>query len=193
MNFTEVNTLTLVGNKIIVNEEQKELSIPLSDPVTAVQYHKGRSYYIEEPEMVEVPLDKYSYAFEEFNKEKIFIPNFNEAKSSKQNDLQIKFAELFEKGFFESSLGFTVDNRRYLDKNDKDNVKTMIGHMKRNNLSESLFVDMNNIKHILTVMEWETLLEEMEDDGLNKYQWKWETEKQIEDCTTIEELEAVSI
>ena len=58
MNIKDIKTLTIVGNKVIINNIDKDVSIFLDDNIDAVQYHKGYKL-LEEPLMNEVEFDKY--------------------------------------------------------------------------------------------------------------------------------------
>lgn len=58
MNIENIKTLTIVGNKVVINNIDNEVSIFLNDSIDAVQYHKGYKL-LEEPLMNEVEFDIY--------------------------------------------------------------------------------------------------------------------------------------
>ena len=58
MNINDIKTLRIVGNKVVINNIDNEVSIFLNDSIDAVQYHKGYKL-LEEPLMNEVEFNKY--------------------------------------------------------------------------------------------------------------------------------------
>lgn len=94
------------------------------------------------------------------------------------------FSSEFQYGTMISSLGFTVDNRRYSDKNDKDNLAGLI----KLNIPQAYYKDTNGETHLLTRDQMILLEQEMIADGLGKYQQKWTREAIIDGATTIEEI-----
>ena len=58
MNINDIKTLTIVGNKVVINNIDNEVSIFIDDNIDAVQYHKGYKL-LEEPQMNEVEFSKY--------------------------------------------------------------------------------------------------------------------------------------
>ena len=58
MDLKDVKTLTIVRNKVSINNIENEVSIFIDDSIEAVQYHKGYKL-LEEPLMNEVEFDKY--------------------------------------------------------------------------------------------------------------------------------------
>lgn len=92
------------------------------------------------------------------------------------------FEEQFKTGSFVSSLGFRVDNRRYGDKNDRDNVSGLL------KLGITTFRDSDGNFHNLTTEQLTLLEQEMIQDGLMKYQMKWQHEAMIAIKETPEEV-----
>jgi len=70
MNFSDIKQMTYVGNSVIVDSRDIEITISLKEDITAVQFHKGNNFCLEEPLMQEVPLAKYQFVLDEFEKEK---------------------------------------------------------------------------------------------------------------------------
>jgi len=58
MKISDIKTLTIVGNNIIINDKNFEIELSLEDGIDAVQYHRGFKL-LEEPKMEEVSFDKY--------------------------------------------------------------------------------------------------------------------------------------
>ncbi len=112
-----------------------------------------------------------------------------EFKNQRMQEIEDKFNDMMEEGTFASSLGFNADNRRSNGKDDKDNVSSLI------DLGNEpvYFRDADNNFHALTIADLTTLKQEMIQDGLGKYQWKWNKESEVMGTTTISELEAVEI
>ena len=110
-------------------------------------------------------------------------------KSEKMDEVQAKFQDMMFYGYFTSSLGFVADNRRGDGKDDKDNVSSLI------DLGQEpvYFRDHNNQFHALSLSELNTLKQEMIQDGLSKYQWKWNKENEVMSATDIETLENIII
>jgi len=83
---------------------------------------------------------------------------------------------------FDSSIGITIDNRRYGTVNDLANIQALY------DLGVPYVVDTNKQTHALTMEQLGTLLMEMKATGLNQYQLKWYIESAIDQCTTPEEI-----
>ena len=115
--------------------------------------------------------------------------DLEELKNQRMDEILNKFNDLMFSGTFESSLGFTADNRRGDGKDDKDNISSLI------DLGQEpvYFRDHDNQFHSLTIAELTTLKQEMIQDGLGKYQWKWGKENEVMSAATIDELNAVII
>jgi hypothetical protein len=110
-------------------------------------------------------------------------------KMEKMEEVLIHFDELMFHGIFDCSLGFRADNRRGDGKDDKDNIQSLI------DLGNEpvYFKDADNQFHSLTLEELHTLKQEMIQDGLSKYQWKWNKENEVMSAETIEDLNAVIV
>jgi hypothetical protein len=110
-------------------------------------------------------------------------------KLQRMDEVQNKFNDLMFYGTFETSLGFVSDNRRGDGKDDKDNVQSLI------ELGQEpvYFKDADNNFHALTQEDLITLKQEMIQDGLGKYQWKWNKETEIMNCTSTDELLGVDV
>lgn len=103
--------------------------------------------------------------------------------------LENKFNKLFENGIFTSSLGFEVNNRRSGNKNDKDNVESLIAL----GIDPINFRDANGNFHNLSQAELSTLDLEMIQDGLGKYQWKWTKEAEVDMADTFVAVQNIEI
>ena len=66
MTFQNIETLTYIANTVIVDGRELEVTVALDATLTAVQFHAGRDFCLEEPLMVEVPLTKYQFALDAF-------------------------------------------------------------------------------------------------------------------------------
>ena len=108
-------------------------------------------------------------------------------KEQKLLDLSIAFDNEFNFGSFTCSLGFRVDNRRYGNKNDKDNIQGLI------DLGITIFKDADGAFHNLTPTELITIKNEMIGDGLSKYQTKWYFEGLIQAAQDEETLNSIQI
>ena len=110
-------------------------------------------------------------------------------KRERMDEILIKFDELMFYGTFTSSLEFRADNRRGDGKDDKDNVQSLI------DLGNEpvYFRDADNEFHSLSIDELRTLKQEMIQDGLSKYQWKWNKESEVMSAENIDDLNDVEI
>jgi len=113
----------------------------------------------------------------------------NTLKLERMDEILIKFDELMFQGTFTSSLGFEADNRRGGGKDDKDNIQSLI------DLGNEpvYFRDSNDNFHQLTIEQLQTLKQEMIQDGLGKYQWKWNKEAEVMGASSIEDLNNIEI
>lgn len=110
--------------------------------------------------------------------------DLEELKKQRMDEVLNKFNDLMTTGTFESSLGFTADNRRGEGKDDKDNVNSLI------ELGQEpvYFRDHDNQFHSLSINDLQTLKQEMIQDGLSKYQWKWNKESEVMAASDIQSL-----
>ena len=110
--------------------------------------------------------------------------DLEELKNQRMDEIVNKFNDLMLSGTFESSLGFTADNRRGDGKDDKDNVNSLI------ELGQEpvFFRDHDNQFHSLLIADLTTLKQEMIQDGLSKYQWKWNKENEVMSTSDINAL-----
>jgi len=115
--------------------------------------------------------------------------DLQELKRQRMMEIQDKFNDMLNEGYFESSLGFVVDNRRGNGKDDKDNVSSLIDMGQE----PVYFRDHNNNFQSLTLDQLRTLKQEMIQDGLSKYQWKWNKENEIMSAETIDDVMDVII
>lgn len=147
--------------------------------------------------------------FNQYNGKKVTYENgvfsfdFDTEKQNKLNEVSEKFLQMFKSGTFISpTLGFEVDNRRYADKFDKDNVESLIVEL--SDMAPGTTVQFKAVDgfHELNLSQLETLKKEMIVDGLSKHQWKWVKENEInaivvDENTTAEQaielLEAIEI
>lgn len=104
-------------------------------------------------------------------------------------EIEKGFTTLLSGGSFMCSLGFEIDNRRYDEKDDKDNVQSLISL----NLESTSFKDTDGVIHQVTTTDLQTMMQEMIMDGLGKYQWKWTKEYMVYSATTIEQLNGIEI
>jgi len=115
--------------------------------------------------------------------------DIEELKIQKLDEVYNKFDDLMTNGTFTSSLGFEVDNRRGGGKDDKDNVSSLIDL----GAETVYFRDANNNFHELTTDDLIILKQEMIQDGLGKYQWKWDKENEIMSAETLDALDSIEI
>ena len=110
-------------------------------------------------------------------------------RKQKLEEIFNKFDDLMTEGSFETSLGFWTDNRRGNGKDDKDNVNSLI------DLGNEpvYFRDKDGEFHSLTLDDLRTLKQEMIQDGLGKYQWKWDKEAAVVDAETVQDLREILI
>ncbi len=110
-------------------------------------------------------------------------------KNMKMDEVESEFEYIMEEGSFTCSLGFNIDNRRGNNKDDKDNVSSLIDL----NNEPIYFKDTDNNFQILTVDDLKIMKTEMIQDGLSKYQWKWTKQNEIMSTTTLDELDNIII
>jgi len=82
----------------------------------------------------------------------------------------------------QTSVGFPIDNRRYGDKNDLENMRSL------RDLGVTTIRGSDGIMHTVTTTELNTIIQEMQVDGLSGYQTKWIIEDAINSKTTIEDI-----
>lgn len=112
------------------------------------------------------------------------VLELEESKKQRMEEVMSRFNDMMYYGNFETSLGFTTDNRRGDGKDDKDNVSSLIDLANE----PVYFKDTNNNFHVLTIADLTILKQEMIQDGLSKYEWKWTKENEVMSATTLEIL-----
>jgi hypothetical protein len=110
-------------------------------------------------------------------------------KNAKLELLNHAFNETIEKAMIVSSLGFRV-NAGQRAKNDVDGIITK---MISKNLEQEVFMDYDDLTQIITLDEAKTIQLEIIDNGYSIYQQKWVLRNQIEQATTVEEVEAINV
>ena len=113
-----------------------------------------------------------------------------EAKEKKLKELA-QVTALFEDNFnkdmyFTSSLGFRVNG----DRRTRSNIEDLIAFTQTFPIA---YRDYDNVMRNVTENDLRTMLVEHITNGNNLYQTKWQFESQIQECTTIEEVNAIKI
>jgi len=140
---------------------------------------------IQETEREIVTLDnKYVFADEHINE------LLTEAKEKKLKELA-QVTALFEDNlnkdmYFTSSLGFRVNG----DRRTRSNIEDLIAFTQTFPVA---YRDYDNVMRNVTENELKTMLVEHITNGNNLYQTKWLLESQIQECTTVEEVNAIEI
>ena len=173
-------TLILNTGEVIRNSDNKVVAP--CDSIMDVDYQEFVTWS-QNNQLTETsqPSPEYEY----INKE--WVVKFSFLKEQKLKELNEKFAYQFSNGVLHSSLGFSVDNRRFGDKNDKDNIEGLI------QLGILFYKDVDNVLHNLTMEQMVTLKMEMIGQGLGLYNTKWYFEDLINKAITNTELDAINI
>lgn len=118
---------------------------------------------------------------------------FIKIKLTKINEIITAFENELQNGHFISTiLGIEVDCRRSITKNDKQNVEGLISNMTRNSKAFINYVGYTEIKQNVTINDLQILVAEMEDHVLGLYEKKWMKQSEIENTSTIEELNNIN-
>ena len=128
--------------------------------------------------------------------EKIPEPTFEEQKAQKAQELASKSASfennLNKEMYFTSSLGFKVNG----DRRTKSNIQDLIASfdiMATGEPKTVAYRDYDNIERLVTKSQLEIMYQEIVSAGLSLYQEKWRLEQELEQITTIEDLENFEI
>jgi len=109
MEFKDVTSLTLIKDTAIVNGVEIQIDTTLPANLTAVQFHSGRDYCIEEPNMERVELTKYQYALDEFEEKADLLKNpvytLRELKDKQTLKINSSCKSAIVSGFPSSALG----------------------------------------------------------------------------------------
>jgi hypothetical protein len=124
--------------------------------------------------------NKAVYTFENINTD-ILIKN---KKIEKTQEMKEKFYESFKDGFL-VTLGFKV-NCNYKDIN---NLHILLNQTLENETIN--FRDFNNNFHSISLLNLQTIIDELENNILNLYQKKWNSIEAIKTATTLEQLENI--
>jgi len=111
------------------------------------------------------------------------------AKASKEREMFLKYENRDIRQVIASSVGFDIDANR----DAKDNVASLIKHMKINAMSSEFFRGADNEFYEVTVAQLETIEAEIIAAGLAYYKAKWGTEQEIANAKTTAEIEAVVV
>jgi hypothetical protein len=96
-----------------------------------------------------------------------------------------RFEETLKTRVFQSSLGFSVQNRRFGINNDLQNIDSLIS------VNVPFFMDADNIQRPVTLANLQTIKSEMIVDGLNLYQSKFNTIDAINEYETNAQIWAI--
>lgn len=83
---------------------------------------------------------------------------------------------------------FKIDSSRF----DLDNMKNLMSYAQLLSLSEVSIKGFDNTMHQLTIEELQIVINELIGYGLWLYQHKWEKEYEIDQSTTIEQVNAIT-
>lgn len=123
--------------------------------------------------------------------EKTQEDDFEVYKSIKRKEIRKSFEKLFRNSvFYSETIGIDVDCRRSDTKNDLQNCQILYNYMNRNSVEVIEYVGHNDSVDI-TIEQLQDLIIEMENYGLNLYNYKWVLESDIEAATTIKQLELI--
>lgn len=67
MKFNDIESMIYFDNRVVIDGVDMKINTVLKN-VKSVQYLKGRDFIIEEPSMKQVPLSKYQYVLNEYEK-----------------------------------------------------------------------------------------------------------------------------
>lgn len=113
--------------------------------------------------------------------------------NEKKSEIRQAFENDFVIGkFYSSTLGITVDCRRSGTKHDLENVRILKSRMERNSITSETYIGHGGQTATVTITDIDNLIVEMEEFGYNLYVKKWAKEEQINNCTTKEEIQAIS-
>lgn len=128
--------------------------------------------------------------------EKIPEPTFEVQKAQKAQELASKAASfennLNKEMYFTSSLGFKVNG----DRRTKSNIQDLIASfdiMATGEPKTVAYRDYDNVERLVTKSQLEIMYQEIVSAGLSLYQEKWRLEQELEQITTIEDLENFEI
>jgi len=191
MKFTDIKSMTYIGNNVSIDGRDIEISTPLKEDITAVQFHKGRDFCIEEPLMKEVPLTKYQFILDEFEKQRDILD------TPKEKTLQdLKDEKLTDiKSTYETESTKNIIYKNVLYKGGDSSASAIAGSI---TLAQSL--QESNVKIIGAddSANEMSFAEALELSGLIAKEWRTaffrykELKLQISNAATVEELDLIS-
>lgn len=115
------------------------------------------------------------------------VEEAKELKLAELSQVTALFEDNFNKDmYFTSSLGFRVNG----DRRTRSNIEDLIAFTQTFPVA---YRDYDNVIRNVTENDLRTMLVEHITNGNNLYQTKWQFESQIQECTTIEEVNAIKI
>lgn len=114
-----------------------------------------------------------------------------------KNNKKLYIKEAMYKELNEGINGYTTQNLTTpikLDSSrfDLDNFKNLMIYSQLVNLTQVTIKDYNNEMHTISVSDLQIIINELIGYGLWLFQRKWEKEYEIDQCTTHEEVEAIT-
>lgn len=189
MKFTDIKTLTIVGNNADIDGTSRVITTFLDESLSAVQFHKGNDFVLEEPLMEEKPLSDYQYALDEFeveaNKEKNYTPTLEEVKTVKIQELKISID-------FERSV--IVDGKYYIggyESSIKLDSKRRLVIESGNDIVN--FFDTQDAIVSLNLEDAKTVCLAVANRYEEDFYYYKTKKKQINSCATIEEIEDIEL
>lgn len=119
-------------------------------------------------------------------------PTLEEAKKCKYKQLGEWHKSIFRNGYVKTSLGITVDARRVDEKNDLQNVQSLINRYNRGH-SVPHFRDYYNESHELDPAKLQVIADEIEDYHAEMFIKKHNWAVQITEAQTVEEVVNIQI
>lgn len=172
-NLSSLESVEVLGTyaEVFADEVKHNKYLSVNDYLTPLYYTD------EDNNEVEYFKSKYIGKFAEK------VKDLEEARADKIAEVKAYFIEAGLKPRVLTDLGFYVDGGR----TNLQDFQTGYKH------GFTTVKDADDTKHQVTIEQMAGIIEDIEANGLLMFQWKWTIEKEIEDCTTTEQLELIKV
>lgn len=192
--------VTLRADQTVMWSDTKWIVVSDFRGTTLAKSDKSDTMVITQPD--ETPDDYKSEGFYPYsgdlkysswdNSAEKWVDNLDQYRSDQIAIIESAFDQQFTSGhFLSATIGIEVDLRRMNEKNDVQNVESLISSMTRNNVPSITYVGYTE-NVTATLAQVQALKGEMEDQGLALYQKKWTLEAEIEAAATIDQVKAIT-
>lgn len=122
--------------------------------------------------------------------ESAWLKVVKESKKEEMRNELIEEMNVGDHGY--TTVGLIANIKINSSRGDLDNLRNLRDYMVATNQTTTTLRDFDNVYHQVTIDELSTIILELQGHGLWLYQHKWDKESEIDSCTTVDQVMAVT-